>query len=154
MRAGTQELLKRTLKAHASGPAKLVTPAPEASQPAATPSATAASPPPRQAALAREADHILLGREISISGMRVDPSPLLGLGRDVRLAIHAGSDADPLVLTARVHRDDGERGMLLRFHELSESATRQLHAVIDELPLLDPSRDSGGIVSQILSGPA
>jgi hypothetical protein len=154
LRAGTCELLRRTIQAHAAGPAKLATPAPATARPAAPADAPAPATVARRAALAEEADHVLVGRDISISGMRVDPSPLLGLGRDVRLAIHAGAGDEPLVVTAKVHRDEGEQGVVLRFHQLSESASHQLHAVIDQLPLLEPSRDGGGIVSKILSGPA
>ena len=100
--------------------------------------------PPSDAALAQEADRVLMGREISLSGMRVDPSPLLGVGDDVRLAIHAGYQEQPLVVTAKVHRDDGDRGVVLRFHQLDPVATRQLDAVLDELPLIEPSRRDPG----------
>ena len=153
MRSGTRELLKRTIAAHASGPAKLAAPVPEAAQPVAPPSPA----PPRQSELAREADRVLMGREISISGMRVDPSPLLGLGNDVRLAIHASAGEPPLVLTAKVHRDDGDEGLVLRFHGLDDAATRRLNAVIGELPVVAPSRrgpGDGRIVSEILAGSA
>ena len=105
-------------------------------------------------ALAEEAERVLMGREISISGMRVDPSPLLGLGDDVRLAIHAGSQEQPLVVTAKVHRDDGDRGVVLRFHQLDRVASKLLDEVLDELPVIEPSRrDSGAgmIVSEILA---
>jgi len=111
----------------------------------------------REVALAEEADRVLMGREISLSGMRVDRSPLLGVGDDVRLAIHAGSQGQPLLVTAKVHRDDGDRGIVLRFHQLDPTATKQLDAVLDELPVIEPSRrDSGAgmIVSEILGGVA
>jgi hypothetical protein len=64
------------------------------------------------------------------------------------------SENVPLVVTARVHRDDGEDGMLLRFHELPADATRQLNRMLDELPMMDPTADAGSggmIVSEILA---
>jgi hypothetical protein len=173
------EQLQRTIESHAGGPAKLAAEAKiAASQPEPTPIApaeveakpelpvpgnTAASPPESEeafeaeraeSALAEEAERVLMGREISISGMRVDPSPLLGLGDDVRLAIHAGSQEQPLVVTAKVHRDEGDRGVVLRFHQLDPVASKLLDEVLDELPVIEPSRrDSGAgmIVSEILA---
>ena len=177
------EHLQRTIESHASGPAKLAAAAEiAASQPEPTPIVPAETPAEVEAkpelpvpddtgasrseseealeaeraenALAQEAERVLMGREISISGMRVDPSPLLGLGDDVRLAIHAGSQEQPLVVTAKVHRNDGDRGVVLRFHHLDPVASKLLDEVLDELPVIEPSRrDSGAgmIVSEILA---
>lgn len=154
MRAGTLELLKRTVAAHASGPAKLDPSVPMPATPRSAAPRPAVAAPATNPELQREADRILLGREISIAGMRVDPSPLLGLGSDVRIAIHVGSGGDPLVLTARVHRDEGDEGLLLRFHALDPSATSRLHAVLAALPVEAPQGGGGRIVSEILTGSA
>ena len=156
LRRGTIELLARTIKAHSTGPAQLSAPAAEL--PNAAPSegvTTLSEVTRRQLELSDEADRVLVGRELSIGGMRVDPNPLLGLGKDVRLAIHAGSQTQPLVVTAKVHRDDGDRGVVLRFHGLDPSASQQLSAVLAELPVIEPSRRDAGagmIVSEILAG--
>ena len=80
--------------------------------------------------------------------------PLLKVGRDVRLAIHVGSQELPLVLTARVHRDDGERGIVLRFHELDREASKLLDAILDSLPIVEPDGPPaapGLIVSEIIA---
>jgi hypothetical protein len=162
MRAGTAELLRRTIEAHAGGPAKLTEPAPEAPETPEAPEGEvarelSAETESARTGLAEEAERVVMGREISLSGMRVERSPLLGLGSDVRLAIHAGSGDQPLLVTAKVHRDDGDRGMVLRFHGLDPQAARQLSAVLDELPLVAPNdgdAGSGMIVSEILAGTA
>ena len=72
----------------------------------------------------------------------------------MRLAIHLGSQELPLVVTAKVHRDDGDRGVVLRFHELPPDSTRVLDEMLDALPLVvEPGgSDPGGmIVSQIIA---
>jgi hypothetical protein len=162
-------LLRSVLERFAEGPAVLAAesaasaaPSPSpVGQPAAVPAqaqtqaqAPTAPPPPgrRDVSLDEQAARVLLGREISISGMRVDRDALLRVGQDVRLALHVASLDAPLVVTARVHRDEGARGMVLRFHALSPDDTRHLTALLDALPALDPSAksESGVVVSEIL----
>lgn len=170
------EAVKGVLKAHASGPAIFDYEAPDLpdaaegaeAAPSAAPRAGSAAAPsdgerrsaPRHAidrrviALGEEATRVLMGRDISLGGMRVNPNPLLKVGDDVRLAIHAGSQEVPLVVTARVHRDDGERGVVLRFHEMDREAAEILDHMIEELPVIEPGAPQaapGMIVSEILA---
>jgi hypothetical protein len=115
----------------------------EASEPAA--------PDPPMIALVEEATRVLMGRDITIGGMRVSPNPLLAVGMDLSLAVHAGDRETPLVVRARVYRDEGERGMVLRFHELSGEASRYLNAVMDDLDLVDVDADGQGcLVTEVL----
>jgi len=154
-------LVRALIQRFAEGPAVLDAQgaAPRDASPDAQPAAAqapvpiAAAPPGRRdVSLDDQAARVLLGREISIGGMRVDRDALLRVGQDVRLALHVASLDAPLVVTARVHRDEGARGMVLRFHALSPDDTRHLTALLDALPALDPSAgsDSGVVVSEIL----
>jgi c-di-GMP-binding flagellar brake protein YcgR len=156
-------LLRAVVERFAEGPAVLdaesasapvaASPVAEAAEPQA-PAAIAAAPASarRDVSLDEQAARVLLGREISISGMRVDRDALLRVGQDVRLALHVASLDAPLVVTARVHRDEGKRGMVLRFHALSPADTRHLHALLESLPAFDPNAkdDAGVVVSEIL----
>ena len=57
------------------------------------------------------------------------------------------------MVTAKVHRDDGESGIVLRFHELSADAIGLLNKLVDSMPMLEPGEEdeAGGIVvSEIL----
>jgi hypothetical protein len=92
-------------------------------------------------ALGQEATRVLLGRELSTRGMRVDEAPGLHLGDKLRLAIHSGARSEPLVLDAEVYRDDGESGLVLTF-DPDESEVRRLTQMLVHLPLLDG--DTGG----------
>ena len=120
---------------------------------AATPVAPEAPPSTRMGvALDEQAARVLLGRELSLGGMRVDRDALLRVGQNVRLALHVSSLEAPLVVTARVHRDEGARGMVLRFHALSRDDTHHLRSLVDALPAVETgARDeSGVVVSEIL----
>jgi hypothetical protein len=180
LKTRTAERLQRTVAAHADGPAvfdgapPLADPAELAApRPCNTPRPMDAPPPSaplqpaplakeRRAAprhqlerrvisLSEEATRVLMGRDITVGGMRVDPNPTLQLGADLLLAVHAAGQETPLVVRAKVHRDDRERGMVLRFHELSPEATRYLNHAMDHLPLLEADDDeSGCLVTEIL----
>jgi hypothetical protein len=169
------ERLRSVVLAHARGPAvlpdgvtaALPSPAPVAIAPAppATEQPTPPSEPERRAesrhayskhvvALGVEAARVLLGRDISLGGMRVDPSPEVSVGDELRIALHVRAREKPVVVRARVSRDDGEDGLVLQFRELSPSAERYLRRMVDFLPILavraEGEAGSGVIVSEIL----
>ena len=60
----------------------------------------------RVIALGEEATRILIGRDLSEGGIRVEPVPGLSVGSEVRLALHIQENGDPMVVDARVERDD------------------------------------------------
>lgn len=164
-----QALLRRVLEVHAGGPASLSGAAATAAE-SVTPARGLPSPEPggaerrhgprcvydqRIVALGDQATRVLIGRDISLGGMRVDPNDGLRPGDRVRLAVHARRREDPLVLDARVLRDDGEEGLVLRFQGLSESASAALRRLLELLPalgsrLVEGHEDAGVIVSEIL----
>jgi hypothetical protein len=92
-----------------------------------------------------------MGRDLSRGGMRVSPNPLIAVGMNVRLAVHSDTREAPLILTAAVDRDDGEHGLVLRFHELSAEAAHYLDYVILTLPLVDVGEeDQGCLITELL----
>jgi hypothetical protein len=107
-------------------------------------------------ALGGEAARVLLGRDLSAGGMRVDPHPDLRVGDELELALHLGVRRDPLVVRARVDRDDGEEGFVLVFHELEAPARDELERMLALLPMIEmpeSGEETGGlVVSEILSG--
>jgi hypothetical protein len=110
-------------------------------------------------ALGGEGARVLLGRDLSEGGMRVDAHPGLGVGDELHLALHLGVRRDPLVVRARVERDDGEQGFVLVFHDLDAADRRELEAMLELLPMVempDSGEATGGlVVSEILAaGPA
>jgi hypothetical protein len=104
-------------------------------------------------ALGVEAARVLIGRDISLTGMRVESHELIDLGDELRLALHVRARSEPLVVQARVERDDGEEGMMLAFHGLTEAAENYLGKMVTFLPILAArggDEGSGVIVSEIL----
>lgn len=106
----------------------------------------------RVVALDEEAARVLVGHDLSAGGMRVAPNPALFVGQRLRVALYGSPGETPLVLEARVARDDGERGLVLRFGAIAESPRRYLDKLLDALPVLDGGRSPapGLVVSEIL----
>jgi hypothetical protein len=101
--------------------------------------------------LEAESARVLVGRDLSRGGMRVDANLLLLAGMKLRLAVHAETREMPLLLNAVVDRDDGERGLVLRFCDVSAELGRYLDYVIHALPLvIDDDDDEGCLVTELL----
>ena len=85
---------------------------------------------------------IMLARDLSLGGMRIDRDPQLEVGATLRMALHDPERQSPLELDAEVLRDDGEEGWALTFQRLSSEVETQLEKLIAKLP------DHGGDFGQ------
>ena len=97
---------------------------------------------------------VLMGRDISEGGMRVEREPDFRMGERIRLAVYAREDEPPVMLSAAIDRDDGDRGWFLRFERVDPDTTAQLRHLLASLAPLDP-RDPVGqqtpwIVSEVI----
>ncbi len=105
-------------------------------------------------ALSDEAARVLIGRDLSIGGMRIDPAPGLAMGDRLKVAVHIRPDGQPLVVSAEIARDDGPDGMALRFVELSPAARACLDEMVGALPNILESNHSkqgaGVVVSEVV----
>ncbi len=110
----------------------------------------------RVVALGEQATRVLIGRDLSVGGMRVDRAPNLHAGQVLQLAIHVTAGETPLVVHAEILRDDGERGFALRFRDLSTPAERYLAKMVGSLPVLEAADEPGRglVVSEIIDPPA
>lgn len=88
--------------------------------------------------------HVLIGRDLSSGGMRVRPDSDLKLGDELRLAVHNRPGQPAVMLKAVVARDDGDDGLLLRFHEVPSSIAQRLEKIVGELPTPSPGERPGG----------
>jgi hypothetical protein len=89
---------------------------------------------------------VFVGRDLSQGGLRVDPHPLLTVGACLRLVIQGGADTEPVVVEARVVRDDGEHGVALQFDWIEHRGRERLDAIVASLPAiqsLQPDRPRG-----------
>jgi hypothetical protein len=109
----------------------------------------------RVIALGDEFTRVLIGRDISVGGMRVDPNPRLAPGDLLQIAVHSKPGELPLVVRAEVCRDDGELGLALQFRDLAPEAKAYLRTMVASLPAIEAPaviRDDavGVVVSEIL----
>ena len=100
---------------------------------------------------------VLVGRDLSLRGMRVEASPDLEIGDRLHLAIYGDPEDEPFLVWANVARDDGDAGMVVTFDELHPVVARQLEGLVASLPAVeslhhDESEAMGSVVSEILPG--
>lgn len=107
-------------------------------------------------ALCSEAGRVLMGRDLSTGGMKVEWHPALKVGDTLTLAIHLEEDESPLVVDAQVVRDDGPEGMALCFERVSEEAAHKLERLVGDLPGVEllaagEIASLGAVLSEILA---
>lgn len=107
----------------------------------------------RVVALGEEAARVVVGRDLSQGGMRIEASDAVDLGDTLRVALHCGTEMEPLVLLATADRDDGDEGMVLGFHDLGDGQRDHLEKIIaSSSPIQtaidedDPNARTGSIV--------
>jgi hypothetical protein len=102
------------------------------------------------------ATRILVGRDLSSGGMRVDPDPSLEQGQRLQLAIYGWADEAPLMVGASVTRNEGAYGVGLEFDLTEPGLSDRLERLISALPAVESLRDDevgsmGTVVSRVIS---
>ena len=98
---------------------------------------------------------VLVARDLSQGGMRVERFTGLEVGDRLHLAIYGAAEHEPFLVWATVHRDDGANGLALIFDQVSPQLAAQLEKVIADLPSVeslhdDEARAMGTVVTEIL----
>ena len=98
---------------------------------------------------------VLVGRDLSVGGMRVEPLSELEMGDRLHLAIYGAVGEEPSLVWATVARDDGGDGMALRFDPLEPGIGDRLESLVAKLPAVESLHDEeakamGTVVSEIL----
>jgi hypothetical protein len=99
---------------------------------------------------------ILIGRDLSSRGIRVDPHPALKIDSTLRLALAGAGDAKQIMVDARVIRDDGENGVALHFDWVEPRSEESLRLLIERLPTIEaptanPKQSSGIVLTSVIS---
>lgn len=99
---------------------------------------------------------VLMGRDLSAGGMRIEKTPDLRIGERFGLAIYGPARQHPFLIDARVDRDDGAEGLVLRFLDVSEDNARELEKLVACLPDIESLEDGeasglGSVISEIIS---
>src|SRR5262249_26240392 len=95
--------------------------------------------------------YMLLCRDLSSGGMRVEPLEGLEVGAKLDLAIQISAREEPFLVETTVVRDDGERGLALRFDWVAPDSQRRIQALVDSLPAIEGLQgdtSQGSIVAQ------
>jgi hypothetical protein len=159
--------LQRLLQHYRSGPAQVAAAA-EAAAPAASEALPLAAPgsdaerrkhervvfEKEVIGLSEEAATVLVGRDLSIGGMRVEDNPQLEIGMRLRLAVFGAPREEPILVRAEVTRaDDGSHA--LRFVDVGADAASRLEKLVAHLPSVEPLDQEeadglGAVVSRIV----
>ena len=98
---------------------------------------------------------VLVARDLSVGGMRVEQLPGLGVGDRLHLAIYGSAADDPTLVWATVARDDGLEGIALVFDDVPQATAARIEKVLVDLPAIeslhdDEARAMGSVVTEIL----
>lgn len=109
----------------------------------------------RVEAVSRSGRRVLMGRDLSAGGMRIESHPELALGDRLRIAIYTPGRIEPFRVRARVTRNDGEAGLGLRFHDIDPETGEGLEKLVAHLPEVESLEDGrfaglGAVISEIL----
>jgi len=105
-----------------------------------------------------ETRRTLIGKDLSLGGMRVEPRPELVPGKALRVALFGPETDETLMLAAHVARNDGSTGVALLFDPMSPEAKRKLEALIIGMPAIEALQDGesdalGTVLTEIVFEP-
>lgn len=107
-------------------------------------------------AFGKRALRVLVGRDLSVGGMRIEPLPGLALGDRLHLAIYGEPGEAPFLVWGTVTRDDGDSGMALTFDALDPAVGDRLERLVGNLPSVESLHDTeaqamGTVMTEILA---
>jgi len=91
----------------------------------------------RVIALSADGARVLLGRDLSVGGMRIESGVDLENGQVVSLALHGRPLTHPVVVRARVVRRGLARESVLRFIDLDDAQRERLAQLVAEQPEIE-----------------
>lgn len=102
----------------------------------------------RVVALGEEAARVLVGRDLSQGGMRIATNETVDIGDTLRVALHCGTELEPLVVLATAQRHDDNDGTVLSFQDLSGGQKDHLEKIIaSSSPIQAHEQDPGETMS-------
>ncbi len=98
---------------------------------------------------------VLIGRDLSAGGMRIENHEDIALGDRFQLALHGPTPGKPFLIQATVTRDDGDDGLGLVFKGVDRETAVQLEKLVACLPDVESLEDGelsglGAILSEVL----
>ena len=125
----------------------------------ATPSGRRIDPraayPGRVAAVGDHAMRVLIARDLSMGGVRIERAAGLELGDRLHLALYASAHESPVRTWATAARDDGDDGLFFRFDALEAAVAEKLDKLVASLPAVESLHQGeaaamGSVIAEIL----
>jgi hypothetical protein len=109
----------------------------------------------RVPAFGTRALRVLVGRDLSVGGMRIEYNSSLELGDRLHLAIYGSPGDEPFLVWGTLNRVDLERGMGIEFDEVHPVVAEQLERMLGSLPSVESLHDDeiaamGTVLTEVL----
>lgn len=98
---------------------------------------------------------VLIGRDLSPAGMRIERDGDLEVGDELDLLLHGGAPREPIAVKATVERIN-EAGCFLRFRDVGTAEAARIEALVDALivterPAAASSRSNKVVISEVVA---
>jgi len=99
---------------------------------------------------------VLVGRDLSVGGMRIESNPDLEVGDRLHLAIYGDANEEPFLVWGTILRSDGRGGTAVAFDPVHPSIAKQLEALVASLPAVESLHDDeaaamGTVLTEIVN---
>jgi hypothetical protein len=99
---------------------------------------------------------VLVGRDLSVGGMRIESNPDLEVGDRLHLAIYGDASEEPFLVWGTILRSDGRGGTAVAFDPVHPTIAKQLEALVASLPAVESLRDTeakamGTVLTEIIN---
>jgi hypothetical protein len=99
---------------------------------------------------------VLVGRDLSVGGMRIESNPDLEVGDRLHLAIYGDASEEPFLVWGTILRSDGRGGTAVAFDPVHPTIAKQLEALVASLPAVESLQDTeakamGTVLTEIIN---
>jgi len=99
---------------------------------------------------------VLVGRDLSVGGMRIESNPDLEVGDRLHLAIYGEASEEPFLVWGTILRSDGRGGTAVAFDPVHPTIAKQLEALVASLPAVESLHDTeakamGTVLTEIIN---
>jgi hypothetical protein len=146
VKMATQEKQAPVEESAARAPVEEVERGAEPPEPSASPEDRRAAPrhpySVKVPAFGTRALRVLVGRDLSVGGMRIESNPDLEVGDRLHLAIYGDASEEPFLVWGTILRGDRRGGTAVAFDPVHPTIAKQLEALVASLPAVE--RESYG----------
>jgi hypothetical protein len=99
---------------------------------------------------------VLVGRDLSVGGMKIESNPDLEVGDRLHLAIYGNASEEPFLVWGTILRSDGRGGTAVAFDPVHPTIAKQLESLVASLPAVESLQDTeakamGTVLTEIIN---